>query len=127
MTDDERQDVRMRAHHADRTEMLMSLDVIFDRAKSLQRDKALGQMGVSTMGDPTVVEWDRVFPAPRATYEWSPVLIVHIGPNSGPARCGVTKGRVADPTTVTLLHDRWCVRCWGRWAKEAAAQAEERL
>ena len=118
MTVDERQSVRMRALHADRVEALTSFDVIFDRAKALQRDKALGQEGVRTMGDPNAVEWSRVYGAPRATYEGSPVLIVHIGPNSGPAMCGVTKGRVADPSAVILLHDRWCSRCWNRWAKE---------
>ena len=105
------------------------LDLAMDRAKALQRDKALGQIGVQGIGDP-VPDWDRLFPRTREQTEEArtrhiggTALVIHIGPSSGPALCGVTKGRVAaDPTTVTLLKDRWCSRCWNRWARQRSAE-----
>ena len=107
----------MSLRHADRKEMLGSLDAVIARGKRLQRDKALGQVGVRLLGDSSEVEWEKVFSADPKRYEDAATFVVHVGPQSGPSLCGAITGRVAHPSTVTLLKDRWCSRCWNRWAK----------
>lgn len=114
----------MDAIHADRTEMLGQIDGIYERAKRMQRDKALGQVGIRDIGDTSEVDWARIFQPSRERFENSAPLVIHIAlvvPTREPAFCGTTKGRVGNPDTVSLLVDRWCSRCWNRWARRKAA------
>lgn len=128
LNEHDRQTARVIAIHTDRSEQLSSLGDALTRAKALQRDKALGQLGVRDIGDTKDVDWGSLFPRTREQIESArsrhmegTALVIHIGPTSGPALCGTTKGRVAaDPSAVTLLKDRWCSRCWNRWAKTQA-------
>jgi hypothetical protein len=113
---------RLDLMYLDRKEQLDALPSVFDRAKSLQRDKALGQIGIRDIGDLRELDWDRIFQPSREQFANTTPLVIHIGPRSGPSKCGATKGRVVeDPSTVTLLVDRYCVRCWNRWGKERAS------
>lgn len=65
----------------------------------------------------------RYTPSPRTP------LVIHLVAESGPAerraKCGVTKGRAwpRDPSEIALIVDKWCSRCWNKWAKERAAAA----
>jgi len=115
--------LRIGEAHAFRLRQLESLDDALNRGKQLQRDKALGQVGVRLMGDDSEVDWKTIYSAdPKRFEDAVATFVVHIGPQSGPSLCGATTGRVAaDPSTVTLLKDRWCSRCWNRWAKQRAA------
>jgi hypothetical protein len=126
-TDDDRRRIRITALYEDRRSMLGSIDDIVARSRALQRDKCLGQL-VQAIGDPAP-EWDRIFMPEGERYReyfdkymGGTALVIHIGPPSGPSLCGTIKGRVADdPSVVTLIKDRWCSRCWNRWAKQRAA------
>lgn len=111
-------DERVIAIVGDRREMVGSLDGLMTRAKAAQRDKALGQVGLHGIGEP-MPEWDRVFTPKREQYDKTGALVIHVEAG-GVILCGATKGRAGDPTTVTLLIDRWCSRCWNRWSKRGA-------
>lgn len=130
LAEEDRQTLRMTFIHADRREQLGQLDGSMSRAKALQRDKCLGQIGVTAIGDEQP-DWERIFMPTGQRYRdyldkymGGTALVIHIGPSSGPSLCGATKGRVVgDPTTVMLLKDRYCSRCWNRWSRERSRDA----